>query len=625
MGNAALAYDYYEDIPDEQIELPAGGIANFLNATQGDWATANENIPKHGIAKVQSVANELAKYGRYEDEYMVHAAHGETVVPMAVLDANPRLKKSLYSQMESMGLEPGRYIVGDELNSINPVTGQPEFFLKKLFKGLKKLVKKVFKVVVPIIATVLLTPVMGVIGASAFVSGASTLIQGGSLKDALKSAALGGLTAGVFKGIQGGIGSLKQGDKFFSGFKEGFKGALTPGGSLFGGADKVDPSSVPVEEAIPAVDKVGEAAAQAAEGTLIDPGVAAVDAPILDVGPVGPGTTTSFEFPKPGVEGMALNPNVSGGPLDQAVAGPMPAPVSVQTPAAPSVASTPGVTPFTATTAAAPATTASAAAPATTASAGAGQVTPGGINLPDPGIVPEATSLPGAGAGAAAATEFVPETGFFENLKAAFTKDTLGVGGTDLSFREGLMNAFLPQFSTNMKDQYAQNIFGKNFMDLSAEQMKEVSSKMLSSMSPIRRYAPVVAGLSAFSALTAPEQVELENPFETTGQDLIDADPGKYIIPFGRPTTFEITRTGGNYVPTPPPPGAQDGGDISYFPRRNGGIAGPGTGTSDDIPAMLSDGEFVMTAKAVRGAGNGSRKKGMRNMYSMMRNFEANA
>ena len=130
MGNAALAYDYYEEIPDEQIDLPAGGIANFLNATEGDWAT-EDDIPHAGIAKVRSVANELAKYGRYEDEYMVHAAHGETVVPMAVLEANPRLKKSLYNQMESMGLEPGRYVVGDQLNSLNPITGQPEFFIKK--------------------------------------------------------------------------------------------------------------------------------------------------------------------------------------------------------------------------------------------------------------------------------------------------------------------------------------------------------------------------------------------------------------------------------------------------------------------------------------------------------------
>ena len=36
---------------------------------------------------------------------------------------------------------------------------------------------------------------------------------------------------------------------------------------------------------------------------------------------------------------------------------------------------------------------------------------------------------------------------------------------------------------------------------------------------------------------------------------------------------------------------------------------------------MLSDGEFVMTAKAVRGAGNGSREAGMRNMYNMMSRF----
>jgi hypothetical protein len=61
------------------------------------------------------------------------------------------------------------------------------------------------------------------------------------------------------------------------------------------------------------------------------------------------------------------------------------------------------------------------------------------------------------------------------------------------------------------------------------------------------------------------------------------------------------------------------------FPRMNGPIEGPGTETSDDIPAMLSDGEFVFTAKAVRGAGKGSREDGMDTMYRMMRQFEARA
>jgi len=60
--------------------------------------------------------------------------------------------------------------------------------------------------------------------------------------------------------------------------------------------------------------------------------------------------------------------------------------------------------------------------------------------------------------------------------------------------------------------------------------------------------------------------------------------------------------------------------------RQTGGLTlGPGTETSDDIPAMLSDGEFVMTGKAVRGFGNGSRQSGAKKLYSMMHQAEKNA
>ena len=72
----------------------------------------------------------------------------------------------------------------------------------------------------------------------------------------------------------------------------------------------------------------------------------------------------------------------------------------------------------------------------------------------------------------------------------------------------------------------------------------------------------------------------------------------------------------------------KDGG----FPRKTGQISGPGTEKSDDIPAMLSDGEFVMTAKAVRGLGalNGAdkgdkleqRRRGAKQMYDMMDKLE---
>jgi len=85
------------------------------------------------------------------------------------------------------------------------------------------------------------------------------------------------------------------------------------------------------------------------------------------------------------------------------------------------------------------------------------------------------------------------------------------------------------------------------------------------------------------------------------------------------------------------------GGSLKFFVfvMRDGGESiGPGTGTSDDIPAMLSDGEFVMTAKATRGAGayetkktpkgieliksgDASREAGVENMRELMNMFEA--
>jgi hypothetical protein len=68
-----------------------------------------------------------------------------------------------------------------------------------------------------------------------------------------------------------------------------------------------------------------------------------------------------------------------------------------------------------------------------------------------------------------------------------------------------------------------------------------------------------------------------------------------------------------------------------------GMVEGPGTGKSDSIPAQiyqggrpveqaaLSDGEFVMTADAVEGAGNGNRSAGAARMYEMMKKFEKRA
>ena len=66
---------------------------------------------------------------------------------------------------------------------------------------------------------------------------------------------------------------------------------------------------------------------------------------------------------------------------------------------------------------------------------------------------------------------------------------------------------------------------------------------------------------------------------------------------------------------------AADGGEIH---AGGGEVDGPGTGTSDSVPARLSDGEFVLTAKAVRGAGSGDRDIGAARLYDMMAELEAN-
>ena len=144
----------------------------------------------------------------------------------------------------------------------------------------------------------------------------------------------------------------------------------------------------------------------------------------------------------------------------------------------------------------------------------------------------------------------------------------------------------------------------------------------------LRQYGPMTAlAATAGGFFDAPEMKEPED-FKT-GQDLIDENRGKYIVqgtdivgaqpPFMVPTRFP-------FMPQPSPPVtfAAKGGDV--FPRRNGGI-GPEEGTpgEDSVRAMLMPGEFVMTTDAVKGAGGGDLNRGINNMYSMMRNFEARA
>ena len=69
----------------------------------------------------------------------------------------------------------------------------------------------------------------------------------------------------------------------------------------------------------------------------------------------------------------------------------------------------------------------------------------------------------------------------------------------------------------------------------------------------------------------------------------------------------------------------EDNRNRGIFAAAGGEVKGPGTGTSDSVPARLSDGEFVLTAKAVRGAGGGDRNIGAARMYDMMSQLEGAA
>lgn len=503
----------------DYIEIPEGGLANLFTSDP-------DYDPHEGrVAELRGVAQLLAGHGRFEDTYMVHAAEGETVVPMEVFENNPALKQALWDQMESMGIEPDRYVVGSTLNSLNPVTGQPEFFLKKLFKGVKNAFKgvvKVFKKLAPVILPIALgfIPGVGPILAGALGSGIGTLVQGGNLKDALKAAAIGGAIGGISKGI----GSFGKGAGAAAG--AGGKAAENAAKAAAGGA------------------KAAENAARAA-------------------------ATTAHAGSNVATSGIA---NVAGAAGGAGAAG--------LTEAAKEAASTAlGHT-----------------------SSGIGATAKSGI---------EALSTKGTA------------QSFGDTVKEFVTKGADGKGIVKNTV--DLLNPFNKGPTPAELDKRTAELVADGFTKDKAYEMavKELSPGVLKQWGPL-----AIAGTGALALAGGFKTPTLEtpNPFASE-QAEVDANPGKY--------TFADPVYGPSY-PTPlsaPPQGMVNGGQsifskyiappAQYF--SGGAVSGPGTETSDSIPALLSDGEFVLTAKAVRGAGGGSRVRGVKTLHDLMRNMEANA
>jgi len=226
------------------------------------------------LDQFKSFVSKIGGLGRYEDTYIVHAAEGETVVPMEVLDRNPVLKKRLFKTMMDMGIEPGRYIVGNELNSRNPVTGQPEFFLKYLGRRLRKAAADISGYAAPIVGA-MYGPAAG--AAVGGLLGQYKRENPGDPNQGMQMALRGGLS-GIASNLAGGQGIFKSGlSETGMGFKDMITSPFTKTGreSLgkyltdaegksnilnkfreltdIGGGGKLDPTKMTKEELVDAI------------------------------------------------------------------------------------------------------------------------------------------------------------------------------------------------------------------------------------------------------------------------------------------------------------------------------------------------------------------------------------
>ena len=611
MAKAALMVEETEEL--EELEVPTGGIGDFVmdedeaEKVYGDDSEvdAKEEFGDDGIAQFPALAERMAKYGRNEDNMLAHVAEGELVIPSQFLE-DEVIKQRIYDILTEAGVEdPEAYVVGAESNDLNPTTGLPEFFLKKLFKGIVKGIKKVVKGVIkvikkiaPIVLPIVLamTPLGPIFGA-ALGSGIGTLLNGGSIKDALKSAlisgAIGGISAGF--GAGGGQGSFMENvseaasgfgarvGQTASGFTEGISS-----GSFGGFKDSFFADYVPTPGA--EVDKAANAF------KLSEAGVEIVDPTVVQ------NAGGSQYIVKQG-DTLSEIAQANNTTVD--------------------------------------------------AIAKASNIDPANINNIQ--IGQELTLSGSTQAGADASRSFLEKTG-----------DVMFRGGQSPEAIAGVQDAAGKEYLTKM----AASGIAPTEAGLKAAQAA-AGPGLLTRFGPSALAGTAVAAGAGFFDVPEMEQATFldynSDGTPVTGRDLIDADPGKYLVKNlcqiqlneetgeYEPITTDLAIMGEDTVGYVPPeqvavmpridpqqyltsstPGgpfarpyvtqgyqsAAEGGPI--FPRRNGGIApNEGTPGEDSVRAMLMPGEFVMTTYAVRGLGNGNLNNGIKNMYSVMRNLES--
>lgn len=236
----------------------------------------------------------------------------------------------------------------------------------------------------------------------------------------------------------------------------------------------------------------------------------------------------------------------------------------------------------------------------------------------------------GGGLGSLAAGKSVEDS-----LKNAAIAGVAGYGATKMGFGTGTgMARFsrVPSPAAVAKQQAMQSMMAGEGVSAPAKQ------GILSMFDDMSLGGKAALGLGAVGLLDAltPEEEEQAAPIDYgpdgkpfgkvvgrsgTAYDVNDPqDMSRY-----RAELRELQQPGYDYRTDPYAPvartsGYAHGGDVH---AGGGEVDGPGTGTSDSVPARLSDGEFVLTAKAVRGAGGGDRDIGAARLYDMMSELEA--
>jgi hypothetical protein len=533
-----------------------------------------EILPDGGLASFQDHVSRIADLGRYEDAYIVHAAEGETVVPMAVFDENPRLKMMLFAQMRDMGIDPERYIVGNELNSINPVTGQPEFFLKQIFKS----AKKALKTIAPYAGTIAGLAGLGPMG-SAIVGAGVPLLMGEDMSTAI-AGGLGGYGAGTAFGSRFGADP----NYVFKGGLEGSLGRMKKnlGFGQTAGSQKLDAETATQlglgENATWAEVAKDEALRKRHDwlmnkGILQNPASASWE----------PFAKTAAAFAPLAVSGKDEDEGGKPEWWDDDIYGSW---------------------------------WGASFAPAPITSADGGIINAydrgGPVDMPyDPEGYPHQKYKPDYDTftGLAEREDAIPalmSTGLQDKFdKVGLQKFVDPDPDFDpADYKEGylmLMQNLHPDTDREIHEQEYDNWF--TWADPTTEEYQNRKNRLLKLLSNLPGGgAGYESAYDINPDLLPPDQMMSPRPdFEKFEQDTQD----KYQYTQDKYADGGIAHLAGG-----------------SFPRMTGAISGPGGPRDDMVPAMLSDGEFVMTAEAVRNAGGGDRREGARRMYQLMNQLQ---